>query len=67
MERQIIPPNLHYQSPNPEIAGLTDGSLQVITEKTPWNGGLVAMNSFGFGGSNVHAIFRYVDGECSMY
>lgn len=24
----------------------------------PWNGGLVAINSFGFGGANGHSLFR---------
>ena len=29
---------------------------QVVTEPTPWKGGLVAISNFGFGGSNVHCI-----------
>ena len=33
---------------------------QVVTAPTPWTGGLVAISSFGFGGSNVHAI---IDGR----
>ena len=28
----------------------------MVTAPTPWQGGLVAISSFGFGGSNVHAI-----------
>ncbi|XP_005094185.1 fatty acid synthase [Aplysia californica] len=63
MEERVIPPNLHYKTPNPEIPGLSDGSLQVITECTKWDGGLVAMNSFGFGGANVHAVYRSYDAE----
>lgn len=65
MEERVIPPNLHFKSPNLEIPGLSDGSLKVVTECTKWDGGLVSMNSFGFGGSNVHAIFRSHDKEQS--
>ncbi len=37
--------------------GTQSGSVaQVVTGPTPWQGGLVAISSFGFGGSNVHAI-----------
>jgi len=28
----------------------------VVTAPTPWQGGLVAISSFGFGGSNVHCL-----------
>ncbi|XP_012935598.2 fatty acid synthase [Aplysia californica] len=58
MEERVIPPNLHYNKPNPEIPGLSDGSLQVVTECTKWDGGLIAQNSFGFGGANVHVVYR---------
>lgn len=58
MEEKVLPPNLHFNTPNPEIPGLIDGSLQVVDKCTKWNGGLVAMNSFGFGGANVHAIYK---------
>nr|AXS78290.1 fatty acid synthase [Anisakis simplex] len=58
MERGIIPPNLHYKEPNPYIPGLTDGRLKVVTEKTPFQRGIVGVNSFGFGGSNTHIILR---------
>ena len=58
METKIIPANLHYKTPNPNIPGLKDGRLKVIVENTPWSGGLVGINSFGFGGSNVHVILK---------
>lgn len=29
---------------------------KVVTEPTPWNGGLTAVNSFGFGGANCHLV-----------
>lgn len=28
----------------------------MVTAPTPWEGGLVAISSFGFGGSNVHCL-----------
>ena len=34
---------------------------QVVSEPLPWKGGLVGINSFGFGGSNVHVILRSPD------
>lgn len=54
----MIPPNLHYKDPNPNIPALVDGRLKVVTEKTPWTGGLIGVNSFGFGGSNAHVVLR---------
>jgi hypothetical protein len=32
--------------------------MQVVDKPLPWNGGLVAINSFGFGGANAHIILR---------
>ena len=58
MEEGAIPANLHYKSPNTDIPGLLDGRLSVVAEKTNWNGGYVGINSFGFGGSNVHAVLK---------
>uniref|UniRef100_T1ITL1 Fatty acid synthase n=1 Tax=Strigamia maritima TaxID=126957 RepID=T1ITL1_STRMM len=58
MESGQIPANLHYKNPNPEIPALLDGRLKVVSENTPWDGGLAGINSFGFGGANVHVILR---------
>jgi fatty acid synthase, animal type len=30
----------------------------VVDKLTPWDGGYVGINSFGFGGSNVHVLLR---------
>lgn len=54
----MVPANLHFVSPNTDIPGLSDGRLKVCSEATPLDGNLVAINSFGFGGSNVHAVLR---------
>ena len=58
MEEGYIPANLHFQEPNASIDGLTDGRLRVVSECTKWSGGYVGINSFGFGGSNVHVVLR---------
>ncbi|KAI8426660.1 LOW QUALITY PROTEIN: hypothetical protein MSG28_005429 [Choristoneura fumiferana] len=58
MERGVIPGNLHYRSPNPDIPALSDGRIKVVDRNTEWEGGLVAVNSFGFGGANAHVILE---------
>ncbi|XP_034937434.1 fatty acid synthase [Chelonus insularis] len=58
METGIIPPNLHFKSPNTEIPALCDGRIKVIDKATIWNGGLMAVNSFGFGGANAHIVLK---------
>ena len=60
-EHGALPPNLHFASPNPNCASLVDGTLTVVSgSPRPWTGGLAAISSFGFGGSNVHVV---VDGR----
>ncbi|WKY15735.1 hypothetical protein Q1695_000877 [Nippostrongylus brasiliensis] len=61
IERKLIPPNLHFNTPNQYIPGLTDGRLKVVTEPTPLPGGVIGVNSFGFGGSNTHVILKAAD------
>lgn len=51
-------PNIHFKEPNPDIPALLDGRVRVVTEPLPIKGGIVGVNSFGFGGSNVHMILR---------
>ncbi|XP_031618486.1 fatty acid synthase-like [Contarinia nasturtii] len=58
MEAGVIPGNLHYNSPNPELYGIIDGRVKVVDRNTPWSGGIIGLNSFGFGGSNAHIILR---------
>ncbi|RZC35992.1 fatty acid synthase [Asbolus verrucosus] len=40
------------------IPALNDGRLKVVTKNEPWKGGIVAINSFGFGGANAHIILK---------
>ncbi|KAI8423490.1 hypothetical protein MSG28_012604, partial [Choristoneura fumiferana] len=63
MEHGVIPGNLHYRTPNPDIPALSDGRIKVVDRNTPWQGGLVAVNSFGFGGANAHVILESQGGE----
>ncbi|KAF3691435.1 Fatty acid synthase [Channa argus] len=58
LERGVWAPNLHFSSPNPDIPALVDGRVKVVDQPTPIRGGIVGINSFGFGGSNVHVILR---------
>lgn len=58
MEAGMIPGNLHFTSPNTDIPALSDGRLKVVAKNEPWNGGIVAINSFGFGGANAHIILK---------
>ncbi|XP_075224694.1 fatty acid synthase-like [Lycorma delicatula] len=58
MEQGVIPGNLHFNTPNPDIPALNDGRLQVVHKNWPWKGGIIGVNSFGFGGANAHIILR---------
>ncbi|XP_033896426.3 fatty acid synthase-like [Acipenser ruthenus] len=58
LEHGLWAPNIHYNTPNTDIPALTDGRLRVVSEPIPVRGGIVGINSFGFGGSNVHVILR---------
>ncbi len=60
IQHRTIPPNVHFAAPNPRIP-FDQFHLQVPTEITPWepaaDGYLYGgVNSFGFGGTNAHAV-----------
>ena len=42
----------------PKIEGLKDGSLKPVEMNTQFNDNLIALNCFGFGGSNAHVILE---------
>ncbi|KAJ6114967.1 Acyl transferase/acyl hydrolase/lysophospholipase [Penicillium sp. IBT 16267x] len=57
LEHRIIPPNIKFNKPNPDIPW--DSGLSVPTEATPWPNSRrerVSVNSFGIGGTNAHVI-----------
>jgi acyl transferase domain-containing protein/NADPH:quinone reductase-like Zn-dependent oxidoreductase/short-subunit dehydrogenase/acyl carrier protein len=59
LEHRLIPPSLHFETPNPNIP-FADLNLRVVTRATPLGRGddrlIAGVNSFGFGGANAHAI-----------
>ena len=58
MEEGIIPGNLHFKEPNEGVPALKDGRFRVVDRNTPWKGGLIAIHSYGLGGSNAHVVLR---------
>ena len=59
LKHRRIPPNIHFDSPNPRI-DFEELNLRVVAkpEPLPKRGRLVVgINSFGFGGANAHAVF----------
>lgn len=57
-ENRKIPPNIHFKTPRPGIPSLQSGRLQVVSEPQDFHGSLIAVNSFGFGGANAHALLQ---------
>ncbi|KAL4790506.1 hypothetical protein BDV19DRAFT_393987 [Aspergillus venezuelensis] len=61
-----IPPNMHFEQMNPKVAPFAKW-LRIATALTPWPElpeGVprrVSVNSFGFGGSNGHAVLESYD------
>ncbi len=60
VSHSIIPPNIHFETPNPAV---DFKQLQIPTEAKPWGESMqrpraAAVNSFGFGGTNAHAIIQ---------
>lgn len=57
-ESKQIPPNINFETVRPEISGLVEGRMRVVTEVEKLDGPLIAMNSFGIIGANVHALLK---------
>jgi acyl transferase domain-containing protein/NADPH:quinone reductase-like Zn-dependent oxidoreductase/SAM-dependent methyltransferase len=58
LEKGVIPPNTNFECPNPRIDA-PSLNLRFPLQALPWpNKGLrrASINSFGFGGSNAHAV-----------
>ncbi|WP_214318585.1 type I polyketide synthase [Nonomuraea sediminis] len=61
LENQLIPPTLHYTSPNPKI-DFPASPFYVVSSPTKWerNGfpRRAGVSSFGIGGTNAHAVLE---------
>ncbi|MFZ0304442.1 MAG: SDR family NAD(P)-dependent oxidoreductase [Terracidiphilus sp.] len=59
-----IPPNLHYQTPNPHLP-LNTGHFTIPTQAVRWNDNeeklMAGVSSFGFSGTNAHAVLESVN------
>lgn len=58
LQRRELPPNLNYETPNPNIDELKNGLIKPVIERQEFHEDICALNSFGFGGVNVHAILK---------
>lgn len=65
LENKTIPPNMHFQSPNPEIH-FQKWKINVPTSPNHWHPSnelrRASINSFGYGGTNAHVILEGHDG-----
>lgn len=65
MRHQVIPPHLHFNKLSPNIS-LGKATVNIPTNALPWPAGsdsrrLGAVSSFGFSGTNAHAIIEAYD------
>ncbi|KAL1954906.1 hypothetical protein VTO42DRAFT_444 [Malbranchea cinnamomea] len=66
LQNKVIPPNLHFNAWNPDIAQFAS-HLRVPVSVLPWpelppgTPRRASVNSFGFGGTNAHAILESFD------
>lgn len=56
--KNCIPPNINFTSAKKSITGITEGRMKVVLEPTPITKPYAATNCFGFGGANVHVLFK---------
>ncbi len=59
LQHEELPPNLHFENPNPEIPW-SELPVKVVADNTPWKRGsrprYAGVSSFGASGTNVHVV-----------
>lgn len=61
LKHGLIPPTLHYHTPNPEL-GLASGPFRIVSELSAWPDTTgprrAGVSSFGIGGTNAHVVLE---------
>ncbi|MFV0421639.1 beta-ketoacyl synthase N-terminal-like domain-containing protein [Oleidesulfovibrio sp.] len=58
LKNAIFTPQINYNTPNPDLF-LDKSAFRIFTQTTPWHSEsprIAAVSSFGFGGTNCHAV-----------
>ncbi len=66
VHHKLLPPTTGTREPRSEVDG-EDAMLRVLAEAEPWPADMpvrAGVNSFGFGGINVHVTIAGCEGEC---
>ncbi|KAJ8961709.1 hypothetical protein NQ318_021309 [Aromia moschata] len=58
MENEIIPATLQFETPNPEIEALVNGTVEVVTQNRKWEPRYAAVNVIGVDSYYGHALLR---------
>ena len=62
-ENKKLAPNLHFKKLRSGVPALEEGRIKVVDEVQDFDGSLIAVNSFGAGGANVHILLQANDKE----
>jgi|CZKZ01.1.fsa_nt_gi acyl transferase domain-containing protein/acyl carrier protein len=69
LRNEEIPPSLHFKNPSPHIPWDQYPVVRVAAESKPWKRGsrrrLAGVSSFGFSGTNVHAVLEEAPQQAS--
>ncbi|PNY28233.1 Hybrid Polyketide synthase-nonribosomal peptide synthetase [Tolypocladium capitatum] len=70
LERRLIPPNMHFKTPNPNI-DFENWKIAVPTSLIEWRvaegvARRASINSFGYGGTNAHVVLEEHPGHAEV-